>query len=79
MICRHRYFFGVSDPDLGCFRSNMRMLETKLRGNFYVRCEHCGEAIAGEISDSSDPVEVIWRHDGDNFFGKFTALVEGAA
>lgn len=71
--CRHRFFFGVADPDLGCYRSNMAAIQSRLPDqSFRVRCLHCGNAIAGSFKDGvGEPVEVQWEHDGKTWFGNF--------
>lgn len=74
MTERHQYFLGdpKADPDGDLRRSNMRAIERRVAGNYRVRCEHCGVALAGVIGDSGPIAEVLWRHDPGSFFGTFT-------
>ena len=75
--CRHRYFFGVADLNLGCFRSNIRAIERRLPGrDFKVRCGHCGVMITGLYGHGGDKVEIVWRHDGQTFFGEFYLVAD---
>lgn len=71
---RHAYFLGDQrfDPDDDLRRSNMRFIERHVSGSYRVRCEHCGVAICGLIAGTGPVSEVLWRHDGDSFFGTFT-------
>jgi hypothetical protein len=43
-------------------------------GNWRVTCEHCGVSLAGRIESPGPTREILWRHDGSNWFGTFTEV-----
>lgn len=68
---RHAFFFGF-DPDLECFRSNLRYIEERVKGNYIVICGHCRVSLCGTRVDTGPTTEIVWRHDGGSWFGTFS-------
>lgn len=54
------------------WHENSRAIEKRVKGNWRVRCGHCGVTL-GALSDGTGDVatELTWRHDGETFFGEF--------
>ncbi len=67
---KHAFFFGF-DPDLEVYRSNLRFIEARIKGNYRVRCWHCGVSLCGTLGHPGPVVELLWKHDGRSIFGTF--------
>lgn len=67
---RHQFFFGV-DPKQPEYPSNEKAICARVPGNWRVRCGHCGVSLMGHLGHDGPITEVIWRHDGTNWFGSF--------
>lgn len=78
---KHAFFFGF-DPDLEVWRSNQRFIEARIKGNYRVRCGHCGVSLCGVLGHPGPVVEILWKLEGDSMFGTFTlaptALTSGS-
>jgi hypothetical protein len=70
---RHRFFFGV-DPKQPEYPSQVAAIEARVKGNWRVRCGHCGVSLMGSLGDPGPVTELIWRHDGTSWFGSFSVL-----
>lgn len=68
---RHRFFFGI-DPKQPEWPSQQRAIAERIKGNYRVICGHCGVGLMGELGYEGPVTEIIWRHDGNTWFGTFT-------
>lgn len=71
MSDRHRFFFGV-DPTQPEYPSQARAIAARVTGNYRVICGHCGVSLMGERGHEGPTTEIVWRHDGTNWFGSFS-------
>lgn len=71
MADRHAYFFGL-DPTNPAHPSHEKAIEARVKGNYRVRCGHCGVSLMGHTGFEGPVTEIIWMHDGSTFFGTFT-------
>lgn len=71
MADRHAFFFGL-DPTHPLHPSHEQWLGKRIKGSYRVICGHCGVSLMGKVEDPPGFVtEIIWTHDGSNWFGKF--------
>lgn len=72
---RHAFFFGP-DPLHPLHPLHEQVIEARVKGNYRVRCGHCGVSLMGHLGFPGPVTEIIWRLDGDTWFGTFTLLTE---
>jgi hypothetical protein len=67
---RHAFFLGES------FQSNVAAIEREVGDNWLVRCGHCGVGLAGGTDGTgTPPVQIVWTHHADSWFGTFAIQV----
>lgn len=70
MSDRHAYFFGL-DPKNPTHPSHEKTIEARVKGNYLVRCGHCGVSLMGRLGYEGPVTEITWTHDGSSWFGTF--------